>query len=217
MKIFFLIIFLLIFIILGMFVYSKYLFRVQIFEDMIFITKYIKNGISFLKDDLDVLLNKCYGNLHYITKKILKENKFTGVLSNIDSDLIVNYFSFIGCGDVIYELNNLSYYENLFNEKLIYHKENKKNGNLYFKLIIGLGVLLIIILMWWGTNLDIEIIFKIAAIGILTAVINQILKLAGKDEITTFVTLAGIIIVLFSIVDMISDLFNTVKALFSIY
>lgn len=66
-------------------------------------------------------------------------------------------------------------------------------------------------------GVDIEIIFKIAAIGILTAVINQILKLSGKEEITTFVTLAGIIIVLFTIVDMISDLFNTVKALFSIY
>lgn len=65
--------------------------------------------------------------------------------------------------------------------------------------------------------MEIDIIFKIAAIGILTAVINQILKLAGKDEITTFVTLAGIIIVLFTIVDMISDLFNTVKTLFSIY
>jgi len=64
---------------------------------------------------------------------------------------------------------------------------------------------------------EIEIIFKIAAIGILTAVINQILKLAGKEEITTFVTLAGIIIVLFSIVDMINDLFQTVKTLFSIY
>ena len=68
-----------------------------------------------------------------------------------------------------------------------------------------------------GDFLDIEIIFKIAAIGVLTAVINQILKLAGKEEITTFVTLAGIIIVLFSIINMISDLLNTVKTLFSIY
>ena len=65
--------------------------------------------------------------------------------------------------------------------------------------------------------MDIDIIFKIAAIGILTAVINQILKVAGKDEIATFVTLAGIIVVLFSVVDMVSELFNTVKTLFSIY
>ena len=65
--------------------------------------------------------------------------------------------------------------------------------------------------------MEIDIIFKIAAIGILTAVINQILKLSGKDEIATFVTLAGIIVVLFSIVDMISELFNTVRTLFAIY
>lgn len=63
--------------------------------------------------------------------------------------------------------------------------------------------------------MDIDIIFKIAGIGILTAVINQILKLSGKDEIATFVTLAGIIIVLFSVVTMISDLFTTVKTLFT--
>jgi len=65
--------------------------------------------------------------------------------------------------------------------------------------------------------MEIDIIFKIAAIGVLTAVINQILKITGKEEISTFVTLAGIIIVLFSVVDMISELFNTVKTLFNIY
>ena len=65
--------------------------------------------------------------------------------------------------------------------------------------------------------MDIDIIFKIAGIGVLTAVINQILKISGKEEITTFVTLAGIIIVLFSITSMISELFSTVKSLFSIY
>ena len=65
--------------------------------------------------------------------------------------------------------------------------------------------------------MDIDVIFEIAAIGILTAVINQILKIAGKDEIATFVTLAGIIVVLFTVVNMISDLFNTVKSLFTVY
>ena len=65
--------------------------------------------------------------------------------------------------------------------------------------------------------MEIDVIFKIAGIGILTAVINQILKLSGKDEVATFVTLAGIIVVLFSVVTMISDLFTTVKSLFSFY
>lgn len=65
--------------------------------------------------------------------------------------------------------------------------------------------------------MDIQIIFKIASIGILTAVTNQILKYAGKDEIATLTTLAGVVVVLFLIIDMISDLFNVVKSLFSLY
>lgn len=65
--------------------------------------------------------------------------------------------------------------------------------------------------------MDIDIIFKIAGIGVLTAIINQVLKMAGKDEIATVVTLAGVVIVLFSVVSMISELFATVKTLFAIY
>ena len=65
--------------------------------------------------------------------------------------------------------------------------------------------------------MGIDIIFKIAAIGILTAVTNQVLKYAGKDEIATLTTLAGVVIVLFMVVSMISELFTTVKNLFSLY
>ncbi len=65
--------------------------------------------------------------------------------------------------------------------------------------------------------MEIQIIFKIASVGILTAVVNQILKYAGKDEIATLTTLAGVVVVLFMVVDMISNLFETVKTLFSLY
>lgn len=64
--------------------------------------------------------------------------------------------------------------------------------------------------------MGIDIIFKIAAIGILTAVTNQVLKYAGKDEIATLTTLAGVVIVLFMVVNMISELFATVKNLFAL-
>ena len=65
--------------------------------------------------------------------------------------------------------------------------------------------------------MSVEIIFKIAAIGLLTAVVNQILQHSGKSEIATFVTLAGLIIVLVMVLNMVSDLFETVKTLFSLY
>ncbi|MBO5102788.1 MAG: stage III sporulation protein AC [Clostridia bacterium] len=65
--------------------------------------------------------------------------------------------------------------------------------------------------------MGIEIIFKIAAIGIVVAIIAQVLKQAGKDEIATLTTLAGLIVVLFMIVDMVSELFSTVQNLFNLY
>ncbi|MBO5215014.1 MAG: stage III sporulation protein AC [Clostridia bacterium] len=65
--------------------------------------------------------------------------------------------------------------------------------------------------------MDISIIFKIAAVGILTAIVGQVLKKADKDEIATITTLAGLIIVLLMVVDMIANLFDTLKLLFSFY
>lgn len=64
--------------------------------------------------------------------------------------------------------------------------------------------------------MDVQIIFKIASVGILTAIANQVLKYAGKDEIATLTTLAGVVVVLFMIINMISELFELVKSLFSL-
>lgn len=65
--------------------------------------------------------------------------------------------------------------------------------------------------------MGVDIIFKIAGIGILTAIVNQVLKYSGKDEIATLTTLASVIVVLLMIVNLISELFNTVKGLFSLF
>lgn len=63
--------------------------------------------------------------------------------------------------------------------------------------------------------MEIDIIFKIAAIGILTAVIGQILKNSGKEDISTLATLAGVIIVLVMVLNMISELFDTIRTIFN--
>ena len=63
--------------------------------------------------------------------------------------------------------------------------------------------------------MEVEIIFKIAAIGILTAIVGQILKQTGKDEISTLATLAGLIIVLIMVLNLVGDLFNTLKTIFN--
>ncbi|MDE6402067.1 stage III sporulation protein AC [Anaerocaecibacter muris] len=65
--------------------------------------------------------------------------------------------------------------------------------------------------------MDIDIIFKIAAVGLITAIISQILKKTDKDEIATLVTLAGLVIVLIMIINMIGQLFDTLKSVFGMY
>lgn len=65
--------------------------------------------------------------------------------------------------------------------------------------------------------MGIELIFKIAAVGFITAIINQVLKKADKDEIATLTTLTGLIIVLFMVIDMVTQLFDTLRTMFSLY
>lgn len=65
--------------------------------------------------------------------------------------------------------------------------------------------------------MGIEIIFRIAAIGILAAVVSSILKQSGKDELATFVSLAAVVITLLMVLNMVAELFDTVRNLFSLY
>ena len=64
--------------------------------------------------------------------------------------------------------------------------------------------------------MDIDLLFKIAAIGILVAVLHQVLARAGREDQAMMTTLAGLIIVLTMVVKEISTLFSTVRALFSL-
>lgn len=65
--------------------------------------------------------------------------------------------------------------------------------------------------------MDVSIIFKIAAVGLITAIINQVLKKSDKDEIAMLVTLAGLVIVLIMIVNMIGQLFDVLNSVFGMY
>ena len=62
--------------------------------------------------------------------------------------------------------------------------------------------------------MDVDLIFRIAAIGILVAVLNQVLSRAGRDEQAMMTTLAGLVVVLMMVVREISSLFELVKDLF---
>ena len=64
--------------------------------------------------------------------------------------------------------------------------------------------------------MEVDLIFKIAAVGIIVAILNQLLKNSGRDEQATMVTIAGLVVVLAIIVREISDLFNLIKSLFGL-
>ena len=64
--------------------------------------------------------------------------------------------------------------------------------------------------------MEIEPVFKIGAIGILVTVVSQILKRAGREDIAGFATLAGLIVVLMMVVNMVADFFASIRAMFGL-
>lgn len=65
--------------------------------------------------------------------------------------------------------------------------------------------------------MDIDLIFKIAAIGMLTAILHIVLEKSGKQEYAYLTTLVGVIIVLGVVINLVSQLFTDVKVLFRLY
>lgn len=63
-------------------------------------------------------------------------------------------------------------------------------------------------------TMEIDLIFKIAAIGIIVTILNQVLSRSGRDEQATMTTLAGLVVVLMMVAQKIADLFELVKSLF---
>ena len=65
--------------------------------------------------------------------------------------------------------------------------------------------------------MDVEILFKIAGVGIITAVVVQLLKQSGRDEMSMVATIAGLIIGLLVVLGIIDELFTSVRQVFKLY
>ena len=65
--------------------------------------------------------------------------------------------------------------------------------------------------------MEVDLIFRIAAIGIIVAVLNQVLIRSGREEQAMMTTLAGLIVVLMMLIVQINTLFETVKTVFGLY
>lgn len=65
--------------------------------------------------------------------------------------------------------------------------------------------------------MSVDMLFRIAGVGILVAVITQLLKQSGRDEMATIAAIAGLVIGLLMMLDMIGDLFESVRQVFDLY
>lgn len=64
---------------------------------------------------------------------------------------------------------------------------------------------------------EVDLLFKLAGLGIVVAVLSQVLARAGREELGTLVTVVGLVIALFLVVNLISDLFASLKSIFALY
>jgi stage III sporulation protein AC len=65
--------------------------------------------------------------------------------------------------------------------------------------------------------MDLSVLFRLAGLGILTSMVNILLKKSDKDDIATLVNLAALIIALFTVLDMVAGLFDNIRAIFELY
>ena len=150
MKLFLLTLVFLIFVIIAILVYLRYYYRFIIFRDMVYLCKYLKNNICFNKNTIDELLQSIGKKISCHSKNIIintGSNKLS-YLSNEDYLDIEHFIASLGKGDVSFEINNITYYEKEFDDKKAIYKESlNKDGKMYLKLIIGVGLAVCIILI----------------------------------------------------------------------
>ncbi|MBQ9988687.1 MAG: stage III sporulation protein AC [Clostridia bacterium] len=65
--------------------------------------------------------------------------------------------------------------------------------------------------------MSVDLVFRIAAIGIVVAVLAQLLSRSGREDMATMVTIAGLVIVLFMVIELVSNLFENIKQVFNLY
>lgn len=64
---------------------------------------------------------------------------------------------------------------------------------------------------------QIDLLFKLAGLGVVVAVLCQVLTRAGREELSTLVTVVGLVIALFLVVDLVADLFSSLQSVFALY
>ena len=128
-------------------------------------------------------------------------------------------FAGLGQSEAAQECERLDYYSARFEAFLHQAQQKAASGQgLPCRLGLAAGAVAALILLSWqeDENLEIDLVFKIAAIGIIVAVLNQLLIRSGREDQAMMTTLAGLVVVLSILVKQISALFVTIKSLFAL-
>ncbi|MBE5738367.1 MAG: hypothetical protein E7354_01355 [Clostridiales bacterium] len=148
MRIYLIILLFVIFLFFAIFVYYLYYQRVRVYRDLKILCNSLSTNISYKKKSVGDIVALNYERLGLFTKLILKNQSLSKRFLGVDSFLTVNGFlDNMGGGDVDYELQNIEFYEKEFEEMFKGAKEDlQKKGIVYFKLLIGVGLIICIIL-----------------------------------------------------------------------
>lgn len=150
MKFFLLIILFALFVLIAIGIYLYFLYRSRLFVDLDYIARYLKNNITFNKNNLNILLTNSFDKISATSRYILKNTSspFSKIILRKDYSTLNNFFKSLGKGDVTFEVENLDYYINIFeNLKLSTNADMKNKAMVYFKLTIGLGLIVCILLI----------------------------------------------------------------------
>ena len=131
-----------------------------------------------------------------------------------DLDMVLSFGKTLGYLDKAQQEGSICLLLRYLEEALAQgRKRLEKNGRLYYG-IGGLSHYCNTAVR--GEKMEINIVFRIAAVGILVAVLHQVLMRAGREEQAMLTTLAGLVVVLFWVIQYISQLFDTVQTLFQL-
>ena len=146
-------------------------------------------------------------SLGYLWRSTLRDCRAQVGLGTQECDILCDAANYLGRYDADEQLTGLSQVERRLAASREAAQEDLANrGNLYRTCGIALGLLVILV--------DVDLIFRIAAVGILVAVLGQLLSRSGREEQALMTTLAGLIVVLMLIVQEIDRLFTMMKNVF---
>ncbi|MBR4745714.1 MAG: stage III sporulation protein AB [Clostridia bacterium] len=139
------------FILLGSNVKNHYRQRSNFYDCLAKFLIVLNQEITFLKSDLACIMNSHHfsDDFDCFLKEYLSNQKVTlSFLSDEENNQLLQFLNSLGKGDVEREVNNLSYYSVQFNDKLAKVKQDEStNGNMYFKLVSLIGVVICIMLI----------------------------------------------------------------------